>query len=191
MTDDPIAQAKAALRVSATAVRARAHEAGGVEAAEALARQGLSALGERRFRIVAGYWPMRSEIDLRPLLVALADTGREVALPVVTGVGRPLEFRRWRPGATLVAGRFGTVHPAPGAKTIEPDVVLVPLLAFDRRHRRLGYGAGFYDRTLADLRARKNLLAIGVAYSAQRIDEVPVDGWDESLDLVLTEHGIV
>jgi 5-formyltetrahydrofolate cyclo-ligase len=104
---------------------------------------------------------------------------------------RPLEFRRWRPGATLVIDRFGIAHPPADAAVIEPDVLLVPLLAFDSRHYRLGYGAGFYDRTLADLRARKTILAIGVAYSAQRVAEVPLDGWDEALDLVLTEQGVV
>jgi len=151
----------------------------------------MGVLGERSFRSIAGYWPIRNEIDLRPLLLALADAGRDVALPVVVGPDRPLEFRRWRPGAVLADGRFGLSHPPDGAPAIEPDVLLVPLLAFDRRHHRLGWGAGFYDRTLAGLRARKRVLAIGVAYSAQRVDELPVDGWDEALDLVLTEQGVV
>jgi len=190
MTEDPIAQAKAALRRSAEAARAAAHAAGG-DAATALARHGMVVLGERGFQTIAGYWPMRSEVDLRPLLAALADAGRDVALPAVLGPGRPLEFRRWRPGGALAPGRFGTAQPPPEAGIIEPDVLLVPLLAFDARHYRLGYGAGFYDRTLAALRARKRVLVLGVAYSAQRVDEVPADSWDEPLDLVLTEHGIV
>jgi 5-formyltetrahydrofolate cyclo-ligase len=190
MTDEAIARAKAALRQSAAAARAAIHADSGA-AAEALAGFGMALLGERRFRSVAGYWPMRSEIDIRPLLMALADTGRDVALPVVTRIGQPLEFRRWRPGEALEPVRFGTAHPNPAARTLEPDVVLVPLLAFDDRHYRLGYGAGHYDRTLADLRRRKRLLAIGVAYSAQRVAEVPVDSWDEALDLVLTERGVV
>ena len=191
MAERTIAQAKAALRPSAEAARAASHASGGAEAAEALARHGIQVLAERNFRSVSGYWPMRSELDPRPLLVALANTGREVALPAVTGFGRPLEFRRWRPGMVLAAGRFGTQHPPPDAKPVEPDVLLVPLLAFDRRHYRLGYGAGFYDRTLADLRARKTVLAIGVAFAAQRIEAVPIDSWDQPLDLVLTEQGIV
>jgi len=191
MTDDPIALAKTALRQSAEVVRAMAHEEGGSAAADALARHGMGVLGERSFRSVSGYWPMRSEMDLRPLLGALANAGRDVALPAVIGLGQPLQFRRWRPGAVLATGRFGTEHPPPEAPVIEPDVLLVPLLAYDDRHYRLGYGAGFYDRTLAGLRARKQILVIGVAYSAQRVADVPVDGWDEALDLVLTERGIV
>jgi 5-formyltetrahydrofolate cyclo-ligase len=191
MTEDPIARAKAGLRLSAAAARDAAHAAGGVEAAKAVARHGIGVLAERSFRTVAGYWPMRSEMDIRPLLSLLADTGRDVALPVVLGPGQPLEFRRWRPGNALSAGRFGTEHPAAEAKILDPDVLLVPLLAFDIRHHRLGYGAGFYDRTLAALRARKPILAIGVAYSVQGIDELPADGWDQALDLVLTEDGIV
>jgi 5-formyltetrahydrofolate cyclo-ligase len=190
-TDDAIAGAKAALRPSAESARAAAHGRDGAAAAEALAQYGMALLGERRFRSIAGYWPMRSEMDVRPLLAALADTGREVALPVVLNLGQALEFRRWRPGAVLAAGRFGTAHPPPPARIVEPDVVLVPLLAFDDRHHRLGYGAGFYDRTLARLRARKKLLAVGVAYSAQHVAEVPVGSLDAALDLVLTERGIV
>jgi 5-formyltetrahydrofolate cyclo-ligase len=156
-----------------------------------LARHGIQVLGERNFRAVSGYWPMRSEMDLRPLLIALANTGREVALPAVTGFGRPLEFRRWRPGMAMAEGRFGTQHPPQDAKPIEPDVLLVPLLAFDRRYFRLGYGAGFYDRTLAALRTRKTVLAIGVGFAAQLVDAVPVNAWDQRLDLVLTEQGIL
>jgi 5-formyltetrahydrofolate cyclo-ligase len=185
------ADAKVALRRAAEAARAVSHAATGTAAAQALAGHGMALLGERCFRTVAGYWPMRGEIDLRPLLLALADGGRDVALPIVIAPNRPLEFRRWRPGVALVTDRFGIAHPSPDAAALEPDVLLVPLLAFDRRHYRLGYGAGFYDRTLAALRARKKVLAIGVAYSAQRVEEVPLDGWDEALDLVLTEHGVV
>jgi 5-formyltetrahydrofolate cyclo-ligase len=188
---DGTAAAKAALRHAAETMRRTAHTVGGAGAAEALAAHGMTLLGERGFRVVAGYWPMRDEIDPRPLLSALADSGRDVALPVVIARDRPLEFRRWRPGVALVTDRFGIAHPPADAAVIEPDVLLVPLLAFDRRHHRLGYGAGYYDRTLAGLRARKKILAIGVAYSAQCVAEVPLDGWDEALDLVLTEQGVV
>jgi 5-formyltetrahydrofolate cyclo-ligase len=183
--------AKRMLRRTAEVARAAGHAAGGAAAAQALAGHGMILLGERDFRTVAGYWPMRGEIDVCPLLLALAGGGRDVALPVVVAPDQPLEFRRWRPGAALVTDRYGIAHPPSDAVMIEPDVLLVPLLAFDRRHYRLGYGAGYYDRTLAALRARKKILAIGVAYSAQQVAEVPVDGWDEALDLVLTEHGVV
>ena len=194
MSDDPNANdpgAKAALRLASALKRDAAHAAGAAQAAARVARHGLGVLGERSFRTVSGYWPMRSELDIRPLLELLAEAGRDVALPAVLGPGQPLEFRRWRPGEALVAGRFGTAHPAPEAKRLEPDVLLVPLLAFDAAHHRLGYGAGFYDRTLAALRRHKPVLAIGVAYAAQRVEAVPRDAWDEPLDLVLTEEGIL
>jgi len=182
MSDDPVVLAKAALRLAAAGKRDAAHAGGGEAAAAAVARHGIGVLGERSFRTVSGYWPMRSELDIRPLLSLLADTGRDVALPVVLGPGQPLEFRRWRPGQA---------HPAPEAKRLEPDVLLVPLLAFDAGHHRLGYGAGFYDRTLAALRRHKPILAIGVAYAAQRVEAVPRDAWDQALDLVLTEEGLL
>ena len=191
MSDDPIVQAKAALRLAAATRRDAAHAAAGETAASAVARHGIGVLAERSFRTVSGYWPMRSELDIRPLLELLANTGRDVALPVVLGPGQPLEFRRWRAGQVLEHGRFGTAHPPPEAKRLEPDVLLVPLLAFDGGHHRLGYGAGFYDRTLAALRRHKPILAIGIAYAAQRVEVVPRDAWDQALDLVLTEDGIL
>jgi 5-formyltetrahydrofolate cyclo-ligase len=184
------AEIKESLRRTAETVRAAAHEAD-PGAGAALARYGMVVLGERSFTSIAGYWPIRTEIDIRPLLSALAENGRDTVLPVMAGRGESLIFRRWRPGTALDAGRFGTAHPPAAASAIEPDVLLVPLLAFDRRHRRLGYGAGFYDRTLASLRRRKRVLAIGVAFAAQEVQEVPADGWDEPLDLVLTERGVL
>jgi 5-formyltetrahydrofolate cyclo-ligase len=184
------AEIKRALRQAAEAARAAAHTAD-PGAGAALARYGMIVLGERSFASVAAYWPIRTEIDVRPLLSALVENGRDAALPVAPARGEPLAFRRWRPGSELEAGRFGTAQPISAAALVEPDVLLVPLLAFDRRHRRLGYGAGFYDRTLAQLRRRKRVLAIGVAFAAQEVEEVPVNGWDEPLDLVLTEHGVL
>jgi 5-formyltetrahydrofolate cyclo-ligase len=191
MSGDNISKRKAELRRSAASVRLAAHTSGGADAAAALARHGMEVLAERRFTSVAGYWPIRSEIDVRPLMAALAESGRDVLLPVVVQVGHKLVFRRWHPGMELEPGPFGTVHPSAACPTIDPDVVLVPMLAFDGQHRRLGYGAGHFDVTLGGLRARKHLLAIGVGYAAQRVDEVPTDGGDEPVDLVLTEHGIV
>jgi len=113
------------------------------------------------------------------------------ALPIIDGQGLPLRFRAWRPGDPVQPGALGTSEPSPDAAEFVPDLVLVPLLAFDRRRHRLGYGAGFYDRTLASLRARGSVLAVGVAFAAQEFPDVPIDGWDEPLDLVLTEQGVV
>jgi 5-formyltetrahydrofolate cyclo-ligase len=136
---------------------------------------------------VSGYWPMRSEADPRPILTALGARGHPLCLPVVVGKGQPLVFRAWRPGDALVAGGFGTLVPAPDQAPVVPRLLLVPLLAFDRRGYRLGYGGGFYDRTLAALRAAGPVVAVGLALSAQEVDAVPHDATDARLDWVVTE----
>lgn len=180
------ARKKASLRKTAAAARARAHAAGS-GAGQALSDQ-LPEIPEGS--VVAGYAPMRSEIDPMPALTLLSRRGHRTCLPVIDGAGRPLKFREWSPGAEMVDGPFGAAIPADGA-WLAPQVLLVPLLAFDRRGYRLGYGGGFYDRTLERLRAAGPVLAIGLAYSAQMIDEVPTDSNDQRLDLILTETGPV
>ena len=135
-------------------------------------------------RRIAGYWPLPSEADPRP---ALRTHGGPWCLPVVVGRGKPLIFRDWRPGALLVPGPFGVQEPAGAVCT--PEVVVVPLLAFDRRGHRLGYGGGFYDRTLAGLVPRP--LAIGFAFSMQEVAAVPTDDTDAPLDLVVTEAEVI
>ncbi len=137
---------------------------------------------------MAGYWPMREEADIRPLLTALHERGHRVALPRVVRRGRPLRFLHWQPDDALVPGHAGILEPA-GGEEITPEVLLVPLLAFDGAGQRLGYGGGFYDRTLAALRARGGLLAIGVAYGDQEVDSLPPDDHDEPLDWLVTERG--
>lgn len=134
---------------------------------------------------VAGFWPIGTEIDIRPLLHALHDLGHAILLPITPPRGEPLSFARWRPGDAMCPERFGTVRPIGEAGI--PDVLLVPLLAWDGRGRRLGYGGGYYDRTLAALPGR---LAIGCAYSAQRVAEVPAGPHDVPLDAVATEAGL-
>ncbi|WP_421997826.1 5-formyltetrahydrofolate cyclo-ligase [Reyranella sp.] len=136
--------------------------------------------------IVSGFWPMGEEIDIRPLLGALAEAGCRLALPVVRGRGRPLEFRAWQPGDPLEAGVFGTQHPPADREVLEPDALIVPLLACDRDGWRLGYGGGFYDRTLAGLRARRAVKAVGVGFDGQLVAEVPRGPHDERLDWLLT-----
>lgn len=188
---DPITALKAALRRHSAEIRGRVHEAGAAAAAERLRVQGLLAFSPFRFACFSGFWPIRSEIDPRPLMQSLLheDSRRLAALPVIVGPDRPLEFRRWRPEDVLPRGPFGTAHPDPMAATVVPDLVMVPLLAFDRRRHRLGYGGGYYDRTLRRLRQDRKLLAVGIAYAAQEVAEVPVEATDEPLDLVLTEEG--
>jgi 5-formyltetrahydrofolate cyclo-ligase len=139
--------------------------------------------------VVSGFWPMKDELDIRPLMFELFNEGCELALPVVTGKDQPLLFRSWRPGDPLEAGMFKTLHPSPGRETVEPDVVIVPLLACDAEGWRLGYGGGFYDRTLRGLRKRRKVLALGVAFDEQLIAEpVPREPEDERLDWLLTDR---
>ena len=136
----------------------------------------------------SGYWPMRDEIDVRPLMRRLGAAGWRFALPVVLGAGRPLLFRSWSEGDVLVQAAFGQFEPAVHRPVVTPDLLLVPLLAFDRRGGRLGYGGGFYDRTLAALRAAGAPIAMGVGYAGQERDSVPQGPHDQRLDWVLTER---
>jgi 5-formyltetrahydrofolate cyclo-ligase len=151
----------------------------------------LDHLGPDLGQPVSGYWPMRSEVDPRAALVALAGMG-PVGLPVVTGRGEPLLFRAWHPDMTLEPGAFGAKVPPATSARVVPTVVIVPLLAFDRAGWRLGYGGGFYDRTLAGLRNGGRVLAVAVAYRGQEIDAVPHDpATDARLDAIVTEDEVV
>jgi 5-formyltetrahydrofolate cyclo-ligase len=136
--------------------------------------------------VVAGFWPIGDEIDIRPLLYALAARGHPIVLPETPRRGLPLIFRRWQPGAALIAGRFGTSHP--DGPALAPDVLFIPLLAFDRAGNRIGYGAGYYDRSLAALPGARR---IGCAYAAQEIERVPAGPFDARLDAVATERGVI
>ena len=138
--------------------------------------------------IVSGFWPIKDELDVRPLLVDLINRGCQVVLPVVQGKGQPLVFRAWRPGDALEAGVFNTLQPSTKRETLDPQVLIVPLLACDREGWRLGYGGGFYDRTLAGLRAGRRVTAIGVGFDAQLVDDVPHGAGDERLDWLLTDR---
>lgn len=137
--------------------------------------------------VVAGYMPMRNEADPLPLMRALAARGAQLALPAVVARDAPLIFRAWRDGDALIAGPFGTRHPVETVPQSVPDLVLVPLAAFDRRGHRIGYGGGYYDRTLAGLRAQKPLVAAGVAFAVQEVETVPASHHDAVLDVVLTD----
>ncbi len=170
--------------------RRRALQAGGGEAAgQAAARIGLSFLGPRAPGAAAGYHAVKSEFDPGALMAALSAAGWITGLPVVTAAEAPLSFRRWQRGEALEAGVHDIPVPAKTAATIAPDVVLVPLLAFDRRGYRLGYGGGYYDRTLAMLRKAGPAVAVGLAFAGQEVEAVPHDGLDQRLDWVLTETG--
>jgi 5-formyltetrahydrofolate cyclo-ligase len=141
--------------------------------------------------LVSGFSPIGSEINPLPLMRRLAGRGARLALPVVMGRGQPLVLRAWALGEPLGKGQWGIREPAADALQVEPDILLVPLAAFDRTGHRIGYGAGYYDLTLAALRARKPIIAIGLAYAAQEIAAVPATARDARLDLVLTERAVI
>lgn len=141
--------------------------------------------------VVAGFWPIRSEIDPRPALEMLAARGHALALPVVLADRRVMIFRRWRPGEALIAAPFGLSEPGIDAAEVDPDVLLMPLAAFDRRGQRIGYGGGYYDRALERLERTTAPLKIGLAHGVQEIERVPDEPHDRRLDLILTEAGVI
>jgi 5-formyltetrahydrofolate cyclo-ligase len=141
--------------------------------------------------IVSGFSPLGSEINPVPLMRKFADAGTQLALPAVAGRGEPLIMRAWTFGDPLVPGVWGIRVPAEDAPAVDPDVLIVPLLAFDRRGHRLGYGAGYYDMTLTALRAKKPIVAVGIGFAAQEVDEVPISPRDARLDLMLTEREVI
>jgi 5-formyltetrahydrofolate cyclo-ligase len=181
---------KANLRRAATAARDALSPAERMAAAQAIAERGLP-VDVRPGVAVSGFSPLKSEISPLPLLRRLADAGASLALPVVAGRGLPLIMRAWSFGAPLVSGVWGIREPPADAPEVFPDILIVPLLAFDRSGHRIGYGAGYYDMTIARLRAIKPVTAIGIAFAAQEIAVVPATPRDARLDLVLTEHGAI
>ena len=189
MTISAMPHPKIELRRQAARQRAEAAARSG-SAATALAEQ-AAALDLATGTVVAGYWPLGDEIDPRPLMAALAKTGCVLALPVVMGREEVLVFRAWTPGGELEAGGHGTRHPLAQAAVLRPRVVLTPLLAFDRKGFRLGYGGGYYDRTLAELRRTGEVSAIGLGFAAQEVAALPSEPWDQTLDMILTECGVI
>lgn len=182
------ADVKAAARAGAFAMRKAAHDGGAGRAEAAAAR--LDAAVVDTPKMASGYLPIRTEIDPRPALAMLAARGAGLCMPVVTGSGLPLSFRRWAPGAPTVTGVFGVEIPADELPAT-PTLLICPMLAFDRRGFRLGYGGGFYDRTLAALRAAGPVLAVGIAYAGQEVGEVPTEATDARLDLIVTEDEVI
>lgn len=182
MTDDALNMRKARARTEALARSAQADPA----ASAALAAAVLADCPPPPGAIVSGFWPIGDEIDVRPLMAALADLGHDLCLPETPKRGLPLIFRRWRPGDTLVRGRFATSHPT--GQIVAPHFMLVPLLAFDRSGNRLGYGAGYFDRTLTGL---PGAFRLGCAFAAQEIETVPAGIFDQRLDAIATEHGVI
>jgi 5-formyltetrahydrofolate cyclo-ligase len=141
--------------------------------------------------LVSGFMPLKSEINPLPLMQTLSDAGAKLALPVIAGRGKPLIMRAWEFGAPLDRGQWGIREPKADAPEVAPDILLVPMLAFDRAGYRVGYGAGYYDMTIAKFRAVKPVVAVGIAYAAQEVSTVPTTPRDARLDLVLTEREVI
>lgn len=185
--DPPVQAEKAEMRAAAKARRAQAAK-GAADAGRALSDEFCRSVRWRAPTVVAGYLPIGDEIDVIPLLRRLQGNGHRLALPQVVRSGGPLAFAAWTDGDTLGQGPFGTSQPTETAEPVTPEVVIVPLLAFDRDGFRLGYGGGYYDRTLWALRARRTILAVGVAFSVQETPAVPHGVHDQRLDWVITER---
>ena len=183
-------QAKKRLRAEMAEIRGRL--AGRARAANAVRDRFLSRFGDRlRGTTVSAYWPIRDELDCRPLLHALAESGAICALPTVVGRDRPLVFRRWRPGDTLIEAGFGLHEPAGSAEPLTPHIVVAPLLAVDPAGCRLGYGGGYYDRTIAALRRGGEVMAVGIGYDVQIRPSVPAGPGDVRVDWVVSDQRIV
>ena len=182
----PAGQSKSDLRTAALGAREALSAGQRTAAAQAVAKRGLP-FEITPGMIVSGYSPIRSEIDPVPLMRQLAARGAQLALPAVMARGKSLAFRAWSPSDRLMLGPLGILEPSPAAAELIPDIMLVPLAAFDRLGHRIGYGAGHYDFTLAHLRKVKPVTAIGLAFAAQEIEAVPALSHDVALDYVLTE----
>jgi 5-formyltetrahydrofolate cyclo-ligase len=185
-----IDESKAALRSEAAARRDALPRDVRQDAADAIAARPFP-LRITPGAIVSGFMPLKSEINPLPLLRKLAEAGAQLALPVVAGRGKPLTMRAWQWGEPLAAGVWGIREPKADAAEVDPDILIVPLLAFDRTGHRIGYGAGYYDRTIARLRGLKAVTTIGIAFAAQEVSAVPTTPHDARLDLMLTEREII
>lgn len=178
---------KAAARKDAFAARKAAH---GAELDTAANGELLRLVKASGATVVSGYMPIRTEISPIATMTALHEQGLRICVPVIEDAAQPLMFRQWSPDATMVDGPFGAVVPETG-DWLEPDLLITPLLRFDRAGYRLGYGGGFYDRTFEMLRARRPTLGVGFAYGVQEMDEVPIEPTDQKLDAVVTEAGVI
>ncbi len=181
---------KLKLRQDALRRRSAAHGRHKADAGGIVRGLGLDLIGALPGSIVSGYFPIRDELDTVPLLTGLMDSGRQVALPAIAAKATPLMFRAWRLGDTLETKPFGLQEPLPSAPTLLPDILLVPLAAFDSAGYRIGYGGGYYDRTLDLYRKSRTVTAIGVAYDEQEVPLFPHEPHDQRLDYLITPTGV-
>ena len=185
------ADSKAALRQAALLRRRALPPETRAAFSRRLTEEGLRLAREWGARTVSAFHPIRDEPDTIALLAAISDAGLPTALPTLAGRGRALVFRLWRPGDPTRSGEMGIAEPLAEAPAVEPDLVFVPLACFDRRGHRIGYGAGYYDRSLAHLRSMQPVRAIGVAYGVCEVAAVPYEAHDQTLDAVVTERDTI
>jgi 5-formyltetrahydrofolate cyclo-ligase len=192
MTDQPTkSSAKSDLRAAALARRAEMSAEASAAFAARLAEVGPQLAAKAGAKVAAAYWPIRSEASTLPLIEALGDQGLVTALPVLVARDEPLLFRAWKVGDPTNPGQMKIPEPDPSLADVTPDLLFIPLAAFDRSGNRLGYGAGFYDRTLEKLRANGRVTAIGIAYGCQETAAIPAEPHDQRLDFVLTERELI
>ena len=189
MTSLPPPELKDRLRSEGFSRRDALDKAFRQDAAQRIAGRALDCPELKDVTLVGGYWPIRSEVDSRPLMEALLDRGQDMALSQI--IHPHLSWRLWRPGDVLIKGGFGVREPGPDAPEVFPSALLVPLVAFDRRGGRVGYGKGHFDRAIAALDAKHPVLTIGLAYAVQEIDRVPVEPHDRMLDVIITESELI
>lgn len=186
-----MSEVKTTLRQTAYAARKGAFDLReDTRAIEAATTHLLAEIGPAHGRQIAAYLPIRTEIDPRPAMTTLHQMGAQIGVPVIAGAGQPLDFRHWTPDTALVPGPFGALIPEAGDWII-PDTLIVPLVGFDAACNRLGYGGGFYDRTLARLAASGPVRAIGFAFAAQELPLLPTEPTDIALDAIVTEVGVI
>ena len=186
----PLDAEKQAFRIAAKKVRIEANKqtpnAGNIIAEKIIRLSDIPAKS-----IISGFWPLADEIDTRPLLEALHKAGHKVLLPVMQGANQPLVFACWAPGDKLVTGNFKTQEPAPEKIKMVPQIMICPLLAFDRQGFRMGYGGGFYDRSIAQIQSNQPLTTIGIAFAAQEVESVITGPYDQPLDKIITEKEVI
>ena len=188
--NNPLDAQKKAFRIAAKATRLKAFN-NTPKAGLLIAQQIIEQVDIPPNSQVSGFWPLAEELDTLPLLHALHTAGHQVLLPVMQGAGKPLVFATWAPGDTLVAASFNTLEPAADKPRVVPEVMICPLLAFDRKGYRMGYGGGFYDRSIAQIQTSQELLTIGVAFAAQEVESIITGPYDMPLHTIVTEQEVI
>jgi 5-formyltetrahydrofolate cyclo-ligase len=181
---------KAKLRAQALANRTTMSEEEVFERSGIICQRFLDTISTHKESIVAAYLPIMHEVDPTIILVHLAKAGVQCALPVVVKKAQPLDFITWVPGGPLKTGAFGTLVPLSGEKC-QPDLLIVPLLGFDREGYRLGFGGGYYDRSLEHLSQKRTVLSVGLAFCEQELHDLPHEGHDQRLDWIITDREAV